>query len=346
MIRRPDSDCRHRPVRRAASSVALLAVAALAVAVSPGLGGTAAFAQGDYPNRPIRLVVGYSTGGPTDILARLLGQEIGSRLGQTIVVENKPGANGNIGTETVQNAAPDGYTLLMNTISHNVNPLIQPGVMKYDPIKDFTPVAQVAVLPQMVVVAGSSPYKTLGDLLKKAKSAPEAVSYGSAGVGGSAHLAAALLQERSGAKMNHVPFRGNAPALTEVMAGRVDFMFYPMVGVSEQIAAGRLKVLAVTTAKRQPDYPDVPTTAELGFAGFEDYAQPIGFIAPAGLPTTIAETLDKAIAASLQKPEIQARLKGLGAEITHRGPAQYREWLAQDRARWAELIRGANIKAE
>ncbi|VTU29829.1 Argininosuccinate lyase [Variovorax sp. PBS-H4] len=305
-----------------------------------------ALAQGDYPNKPIKVVVGYSAGGPTDVLARVLGQEIGTSLGQPVVIENKPGVNGNIATDYVRNAAPDGYTLIVNTISHNVNPLLQPDRIKYDPVKDFTPVSMVAVLPQLIVVAGDSPYKTLGDLVKKAQSAPSAVSYGTAGVGGSAHLAAALLEQRSNTKMNHIPFKGNAPALTEVIAGRVDFMFYPMVGVSEFVTSGKVRILAATTAKRHPDYPQVPTTAELGFPGFEDYAQPIGFIAPAGLPAPIAAKLDAAIVAALNKPAMQARFKSLGAELKHLGPAEYRDWLGQDRARWAQLIRSANIKAE
>jgi len=307
---------------------------------------TPALAQGDYPNKPIKVVVGYSAGGPTDVLARVLGQEIGAALGQPVVIENKPGVNGNIATDYVRQAAPDGYTLIVNTISHNVNPLLQPDRIKYDPVKDFTPVSMVAVLPQLIVVAGDSPYKTLGDLVKKAQSAPSAVSYGTAGVGGSAHLAAALLEQRSNTKMNHIPFKGNAPALTEVIAGRVDFMFYPMVGVSEFVTSGKVRILAATTAKRHPDYPQVPTTAELGFPGFEDYAQPIGFIAPAGLPAPIAAKLDAAIVAALNKPAMQARFKSLGAELKHLGPAEYREWLGQDRARWAQLIRSANIKAE
>ena len=318
-------------------------------AAAAALMGTAAlpaFAQGEYPNKPIRLVVGYSAGGPTDVLARVLGQEMSAALGQPIVVDNKAGANGNIGTEFVQKSAPDGYTLIMNTLSHNVNPLLQPDLVKYDPIADFTPVSQVAVLPQIIVVAANSPYRTLGELVKKAQSKPEAVSYGSAGVGGSAHLAAALLELRSKTRMNHIPFKGNAPALTEVMSGRVDFMFFPMIGVAEYVNGGKLRILATATARRHPDYPDVPTTGELGFAGFEDYAQPIGFIAPAGLPMAIAEKIDRSVVAALDKPAVQARLKSLGADIKHRGPAEYREWLSQDRKRWAELIRSANIKAE
>jgi tripartite-type tricarboxylate transporter receptor subunit TctC len=329
----------HTPSRRGA-----LRLTALAVVL--GALGPAAFAQSNYPDRPIRLVVGYSAGGPTDVLARVLGQDMAGALGQSVVVDNKPGANGNIATEFVQHAAPDGYTLIMNTISHNVNPLLQPERVKYDPVKDFTPIAQVAVLPQIIVVAADSPYKTLGDLVKQAQAKPEGVSYGTAGVGGSAHLAAVLLEQRSKTRMNHIPFKGNAPALTEVMSGRVDFMFFPMIGAAEYVNAGKLRVLAVAAAKRHADYPGVPTTAELGYAGFEDYAQPIGFVGPAGLPAPIVDKLDKAIAAALAKPATEARLKSLGAEIKYRGPADYRTWLGQDRARWAQLIQSANIKAE
>ena len=329
---------RHHRTRR----LVLLAAALVGAA---GL-RTHAWAQSDYPSKPIRLIVGYSAGGPTDVLARVLGQDIGSTLGQTVVVDNKPGVNGNIATEFVQRAAPDGYTLLINTISHNVNPLLQPDRIQYDPVKDFTPVSMVAVLPQLIVVAGDSPYKTLGELIKKAQTAPNTVSYGTAGVGGSAHLAAALLEQRSKTQMNHIPFKGNAPALTEVMSGRVDFMFFPMIGVTDFVSSGKIRILAATTAKRHPAYPQVPTTAELGFQGFEDYAQPIGFIAPAGLPAPIVAKLEAAIVAALNKPAMQARLKSLGADVQHLGPTAYRDWLNQDRMRWAQLIRSANIKAE
>jgi len=226
---------KHIPVRRL-----MLLTAALVGAATLQ---THALAQSDYPNKPIKLIVGYSAGGPTDVLARVLGQEIGGTLGQSVVVENKPGVNGNIATEFVQRAPADGYTLLINTISHNVNPLIQPDRIKYDPVKDFTPVSMIAVLPQVIVVAGDSPYKSLGDLVKKAQSAPGAVSYGTAGVGGSAHLAAALLEQRGKVQMNHIPFKGNAPALTEVMSGRVDFMFYPMIGLTDFVSSGKIRIL-------------------------------------------------------------------------------------------------------
>ncbi len=331
---------RRRIVRLGA--ICVLGVAGLVTTAMPA----SAQGVGAFPERPVRLIVGYAPGGPTDILARVIGQEMGEALGQPMVIENKPGANGNIGTETVQRAAPDGYSILMNTISHNVNPLLQPNLVQYDPIKDFTPIAQVAVLPQVIVVGPSSPYKDLGALLAKAKSSPGEVSFGSAGNGGSAHLAAALLQQRSGTTMNHIPFRGNGPALTEVIAGRVDFMFYPMIGLSELVNGGKLQVLAVTTAKRMPEYPDVPTTSELGFAGFEDYAQPIGFVGPAGIPKEVTGKLQASIQSALDKPDVQARLKSLGAEQTFRTSEDYTAWLAQDRARWAELIKAADIRAE
>ncbi|OWT56165.1 Bug family tripartite tricarboxylate transporter substrate binding protein [Candidimonas nitroreducens] len=330
--------------RRAVVRLATVCAAGLVGAAS--VPGMAWAAGGSYPDRPIRLIVGYSAGGPTDVLARLLAKEMATNLGTSIVVENKPGANGYIGTEYVQRAAPDGYTILMNTISHNVNPLIKPNLIHYDPIKDFTQIAQVAVLPQLLVVGGHSPYKTLKELLDKAKKNPGQVSFGSAGVGGSAHLAAALLEERSGTKMNHIPFQGNGPALTDVIAGRVDFMFYPMVGLKDFVSSGKLRILAATTAKRLPDYPQVPTMSEMGFPGFEDYAQPIGFVGPAHIPEAITDKLAKAVKTVLDKPEVQERLKGLGAEIKYRDSKDYRQWLGQDRQRWADLIKKAGIRAE
>ena len=300
----------------------------------------------NFPNKPVHIIVGYAAGGPTDVLARVIGQELAPPLGQPVVIENKAGANGNIATETVQRANPDGYNIVMNTISHNVNPLLKPAQVRYDPIKDFTPIAQVAVLPQVVVVAANSPYKNLGELLKAAKENEGGISFGSAGAGGSAHLAAALLEMRSTTKMIHVPFKGNGPALTEVMSGRVNFMFYPMIGLTDYVSSGKIRLLAVTTAQRIPEYKDVPTTAELGFQGFEDYTQPIGFIGPAGLPPAVTKKLQDSIETAIGKPEVQARLKSLGAVQTFRDSKSYTQWLDQDRQRWASLIKMANIRPD
>ena len=213
-------------------------------------------------------------------------------------------------------------------------------------MKDFAPVSLAVVLPQLLVVGSPSRFSSVAALVGAAKAKPDAVSFGSAGNGGSAHLAAALLEQRSGAQMNHIPFRGNAPALTEVMAGRVDFMFYPMIGVADFVAQKQLRVLAVTTPKRHADFPGVPTMAEAGFPGFEDYVGPVGFLVPAATPAPVVAKLATAIRASLAKPAIQDRLRSLGAVVVGSTPDEYRTWLKHDHDRWAQLIKTANIKAE
>jgi len=300
----------------------------------------------DYPSKPIKFVVGYAAGGPTDVIARILGVEVGNFLGQPVVVENRAGANGNIGTESVARAPADGYTLIVNTLSHNVNPLLNAAVVKYDPVKDFTPVSLAVILPQVLVVAHDSPYQTLGDLVKAAKAGPGKISYGSAGGGGSAHLAAELLALKSNTKMTHIPFKGNAPALTEVMSGRVNFMFYPMIGVANFVNEKKLRILGVTTAARHPDYPAVPTMAEAGYKGFEAYVGPVGFLAPAGTPAPAIQKLSTALRAALAKPEVREKLRGLGAVVVGSSSDEYRDWLKGDAKRWAELIKTAQIKAE
>ena len=314
-------------------------------ALALGLAAVGVGAQ-EYPTRAVKFIVGYSPGGPTDVIARLVAHDLTGTFGQSVIVENRSGANGNIGTEFVARSPADGYTLIVNTLSHNVNPLLNSATAKYDPVKDFAPVSLAVVLPQVIVTADDSPLSSMEKLVAAAKSAPGAVSYGSAGNGGSAHLSAALLEQRIGSQMIHVPFRGNAPALTEVSAGRVGFMFYPMIGVADLVAQKRVKVLAVTTAKPHPDYPGVPTMAEAGFPGFEDYVGPVGFLAPAGTPPEIVNKLSAAIRASLHKPEIQERLKGLGAVIVASTPEEYTAWLKQDAQRWATLIKAANLKTQ
>jgi tripartite-type tricarboxylate transporter receptor subunit TctC len=312
-------------------------LAALAV------GGTAA-AQ-DFPTRPIKMVIGFAAGGPTDVIGRILAQDMSMTLGQQVVVENRTGANALIATEFVQKAAPDGYTLLFNSLNHNVNAILAPAA-KYDPLKDFAPVSLAAQLPLLVVTRGDSPFNSLQDLVAAAKAKPEEVSYGSAGNGGSAHLAAALLQTLAGVKMTHVPFRGNAPALAEVLAGRVSFMFYPMIGIAEQVAAKQLKVLAVGTEKRHPNYPNAPTKSEAGFRGFEETAPWVGMLAPAGTPEPVIARLNDAIGRSLAKAETQERLKGLGAITVGGSPAEFRAFLEKDQQRWARVITAAGVKAE
>ena len=308
------------------------------------IGAMSAQAQSDYPNKPIKWVVGYSTGGPTDVIARIVSQDVSATLGQAIVIENRLGANGNIATESVAQAPADGYTLLVNTLALNVNAILGQGRVKYDPVKDFSPITLAVALPQYLIVGYNSRFKTLADLVQKAKSQQEAISYGSAGNGGSAHLAAALLESRTQSKMLHVPFKGNAPAMTEVMAGRVDFMFYPMIGVVEHEVQKQIRILAVTTPKRYVDTPHVPTMAESGFPGFEEYVGPVGFVAPAGTPQAILEKLSSAIRASLTKPSIEQKLRQLGSVVVASTPTEYKQWLKDDYTRWNQLIKAADIK--
>jgi tripartite-type tricarboxylate transporter receptor subunit TctC len=309
------------------------------------LAGSAA-AQ-SYPNKPVRLVVGFAAGGPTDVIARILAQDISGTLGQSVIVENKTGANAMIATQDVKRAPPDGYTLLMTTLSHNVNAILLAEKKPYDPIHDFSPITLVCFLPLVVVTKADAPFNSVQEIVAAAKAKPGEISYASAGNGGSAHLAAALVETLSKTRMTHVPFRGNAPALTEVMAGRVSFMFYPMVGIAEHVANKRLKVLASSTERRHPDYPNAPTMAESGFPGFEQYTQGLGVVAPAGTPAQIVGRVNEAVRASLIKADTREKLKALGA-ITEGGstPEQFRKWLAGDRERWERVIKAAGVKAE
>ena len=311
------------------------------------IGFAGSTAAQSFPNKPVKLVVGFSAGGPTDVIARIIAQDMTASFGQPVLVENKAGAASMIATQEVKRSAPDGYTLYMTTLTHSVNAILHADKKPYDPIADFTPVSLVCHLPLVMVAKGDSPFNTAADVVKAAKEKPGEISYASSGSGGSAHLAGALVEALTGTKMLHVPFKGNAPALTEVMAGRISFMFYPMVGIAEQVAQKRLKVLAVSTEKRHPDYPDVPTMSESGFPGFEEYTQGLGVVGPAGLPAPVVSRLNEAIRASLVKPETRDKLNKLGA-ITEGGstPAEFRSWLAKDLERWARVIKAAGVKAE
>jgi tripartite-type tricarboxylate transporter receptor subunit TctC len=241
----------------------------------------------EFPAKPLRMVIGYAAGGPTDVIGRIVAQDMAVSLGQPVVVENRTGANGLIGTLEVKKAPADGYTVLVTTLSHNVNALLMADKKPYDPLADFTTISLVAFLPMVMVTRADAPFNSVQDVIAAAKAKPGEISYASAGNGGSAHLAGALLATLTHTQMTHVPFRGNAPALTEVMAGRVTFMFYPMIGIQDYVQTKRLKVVAVGTAKRHADYPSVPTMAESGFPGFEDTAPWVGMLAPAGTPPAI-----------------------------------------------------------
>jgi len=320
---------------------ALMAITAIATIASTT---TAARADDSYPDKPVRLVLGFAVGGPTDLIARVLAKDLTISLGQSFIVDNRPGANSMIATEMVSRSPANGYTLLVSTLAHNVNAIIAADKIKYDPFKDFTPVNLLATVPMIAVTSHEAPYRSLRDVVEAARKDPGGVTYGSAGNGGSAHLAAAYLATASGTKMTHVPFKGNGPALTDVMAGTVNFMFYPMIGVADLEAQKRVRALAITTKERHPDFPNLPTTDEAGFKGFDEYSPGIGLMAPAGTPPAIVEKISKAVQDALKNPATAEQLRKLGAVNAGLGPAEFGKWARDDYARWERVIKAANIR--
>ncbi len=304
---------------------------------------TSAWSQTTYPTRPIKLLIGFAAGGPLDTYTRILAQDMSSALGQSVVVENRPGASGQIATDAVAQAEPDGYTLLSTASTFIVNPILL-NKPKPDPLKDFVAVSHTAVLPTVLVVPQDSPVNSLQDLIKLARTSN--VSYASAGTGGPAHLAGALLAHSTSTTMTHIPFRGAAPGLAEVMAGRISFTFYTMSGLKEYVAAKRVKPIAITAATRHPDFPNVPTMTEAGIKGFDDVGAWFGIVAPAGTPAAIVTRLNSAIDKSLARPEVRERLVGLGMLPVGGLPSVFKTFLEQDSVRWTALIKTADIKGE
>lgn len=304
---------------------------------------TGAWSQTTYPTKPIKLLIGFAAGGPLDTYTRVLAQDISIALGQNVVVENRAGASGQIATDAVAMAEPDGYTLLSTASTFIVNPILL-NKPKPDPLKDFVPVSHTAVLPTVLVVPQDSPVSSLQDLIKLARTSN--VSFASAGTGGPAHLAGALLAHSTGTTMTHIPFRGAAPAIAEVMSGRITYTFYTMSGLKEYVAAKRLKPIAITAAVRHPEFPTVPTMTEAGIKGFDDVGAWFGIVAPAGTPAAIVARLNSVIDKSLAKPDVRERLVGLGMVPVGGPPSVFKTFLEQDSARWTALIKAANIKGE
>jgi tripartite-type tricarboxylate transporter receptor subunit TctC len=298
------------------------------------------------PGRPVRFVVGFGAGGPTDVIARIVAQDMTAAMGQPFIVDNRPGANAIIATEFVARAAPDGHTMLFSSLSLLVNAILPGGNVKYDPFKDFAPISNAAVLPMVVVTSPQTGLNTMQDLIARAKAKPGDISYGTSGHAGSTHLAGAMLENFTGTKMINVPFKGNGPALAEVMAGRVTFMFYPAVGIADQVAQKRLKVLAVGTAQAWSDFPGVPTLEEMGLRGFDATAPWVGLLAPAGTPPAIVNRMSAEMRKSLARPETRERMKQLGAIIVADTPAEFASFLRKDYERWTQVIKTSGVKAE
>lgn len=300
----------------------------------------------NYPERPIRMVLGYSAGGPTDVIARVVAKEMSKNIGQSVIVENKPGASAHIAANDIMNSEPDGYKVLVTSLTLNVNPLLYPDRYNYDATKAFEPVSNFANLPMVVVTNYASPYKDMQSLIDDAKANPGKLTFGSSGFGGSAHLAAEMLSTQAGLDMTHVPFKGNGPALQEMIAGRISFMFYPSIGIANYVADKALRVLAVGSQQPSPDFPGVPTLESMGLKGFQEGAPFVGMLAPAGTPKEIVQKLNQSVVAALSTPEVKKQLSQLGAQIIGDSPEEFRAFLIDDKKRWEAVIKHGNVKPE
>ena len=309
--------------------------------------GSAAFplrAQSKWPAKPITYVVPFAAGGTTDVLARTFGQRLSQILGQPIIVDNKPGAGGNVGSAFVAKAPADGYTILGGTISsHSINVSLYPN-MPYDPVKDFVPVALYGTLPNVLVVHVNSPFKTVADVVAAAK-ANQKLSYSSSGAGTSQHLSGELFKNMAGVGILHVPYKGSSPSMQALLGEQVTMCFENILSCIPLIQSGKLRALGVTSATRASGLPDVPTMAESGLAGFEIVSWQ-GVFAPAGTPAPIVEQLSTAILRITQEPDIKAKLLGLGLEPSTMTQSQFAAFQKAEVAKWARLIKAANIKLD
>jgi len=309
------------------------------------LAANAASAQNAYPVKPLRLIVALPAGGPTDILARLIAQPLSASLGQPIVVDNRPGAGGNIGLDAAAKSPPDGYTIAMGqTANLAVNPALY-SKMPFDPVKDFAPIALVSSQPLIVVVSATSPYKTLKDLVDAAKASPGKLNMASPSNGTMGHIGGELFQRRAGIKMTHVPYKGAGPAVADLMGGSVDCYFGNSQSVSGLIAGGRLRPIAVTSPRRMPTLPDVPTVAELGYAGFEA-ATWSGLVAPAGTPKAIIDRLNAEANKALGRPEMVEKLREDGSTPLGGTQQQFAAFIKTEVEKWGAVVREAGIKLD
>ncbi|MBI4206567.1 MAG: tripartite tricarboxylate transporter substrate binding protein [Betaproteobacteria bacterium] len=325
-------------MRNSAQALVLLigvAFAAVAVAQSTATG---------FPVRPIRFIVPNAAGGTTDLVARAVGQKLAEGLGQQVVVDNRPGSGGIIGTEAVAKAAPDGYTLLMGTIG---NIAISPHLYRklaYDPVRDFAPITQLAAAAYMLVTHPLLPVASVKQLVALAKAKPGHINYGSAGSGTGSHLSAELFKSISAIDITHIPYKGGTPALIDVMAGHVQVMFNGIPSSLPHLKTGRIKALAVTTSKRSPAAPDTPTIAEAGFPGAESTSW-TGVLAPAGTPAAIISQLHGEFARVLQNPEVKTRLSADGAVPVGSNPVEFAAYIRSELAKWGNVVKASGATA-
>src|SRR4051812_7265084 len=297
----------------------------------------------DYPTRPTKIVAGFAAGGGVDITARLIGQWLADHLGQPFVVENRTGAGGNIGTEAVVNSAADGYTLLLATVPNAVNASLYAN-LKFDFVRDIAPVAGVIRVPMVVLVHPDVPAKTIPEFIAYAKANPGKVNMASAGSGSAPHMAGELFKMMTGVDMGHVPYRGQGPAMTDLIGGQVQILFAAAPGTAEYVRTGKLRALAVTTAARMPDLPEVPTVGD-SVAGYEA-SQWYGFAAPKNTPVEIVDKLNKEINVAMADPGMKAKLAAIGGETMPGSPADFGKLIVEETEKWGKVVRTAGIKPE
>jgi tripartite-type tricarboxylate transporter receptor subunit TctC len=303
-----------------------------------------ASAQG-YPTRPIRLVVPFPAAGTTDILARAAAQKLTETLGQAVVVDNRPGAGGNIGSDLVAKSAPDGYTLLMGTVgTHAINPSLY-SKMPYDHVKDFVPLVLVAGVPNVLVVNPALPVNSVADLIKLAKDKPGTINFASSGSGTSIHLSGELFKTMAAVDMTHVPYKGSSPALTDLIGGQVQVMFDNLPSALPQIKGGKLRAIAVTSLKRAPALPDIPTISESGLPGFEASSW-FGVLAPAGTPAPIVARINAEVNKWLQSADAREKLLAQGAEAAGGSPEQFAAHIRAETEKWAKVVKASGAKVD
>jgi len=308
----------------------------------------AAFAQeraDAFPTRAITVIVPFPAGGTTDIVARLAGQALSQELGQPVVIDNRPGAGGNIGAQLVARAAPDGYTLVMGTVgTHAINPALYQK-MPYDHLKDFVPISRVANVPNLLVANPSQPFRTVKDMIAYGKANPDKLSFASSGNGTSIHLAGELFKSLTGVQMQHVPYKGSAPALADLMAGQTSVMFDNLPSSIAFVRSGKLRPIAITTLKRSPELPDVPTIAESGVPGF-DASSWFGLLAPAGTPPAVIKRIDDALLKVMTTTDLSKKIVEQGGEPAAETPDKFAAFIRSETTKWAQVVKASGASVD
>ena len=315
----------------------------LSLAFFGALMATSASSQPAYPAQPIRLIVSFAAGGPTDVFARLIASKLEKELGQPIIVENKPGGGSNIGSEFVAKAKPDGYTLLVGTVANTTNMGIYKN-LGYNTVRDFAPITQIMSSPSVLVVNADLPVKTLAELVAYVKARPGKLNYASSGAGGMQHHAGEMLKLRAGIDVLHIPYKGASAALTDIVGGQVDLMFATSAGATPLLDSGRLRALAVTTPERSPAFPALPTMIEAGVPDYQATSW-YGLYVPAGTPTAVIARLNAAATKVAQAEAFKSRVASEGLVISTGTPKQLDEFMRSEQTRWARVINAAGIKA-